>query len=73
MWKGFEAGKFALILLVFPVAFLAEAASEAGGFVNVVWEPEFLEVYGQAFIVVPIVMAAITAVVVWYRARRPAV
>jgi hypothetical protein len=72
MWQGFDAGKFALILLVFPIAFVAEAASEAGGFVNVVWEPEFLEVYGQAFIAVPIVVAAITAVLVWYRARRPA-
>jgi hypothetical protein len=71
MWRGFSVSKFALVLLAFPVAFAAEAASETGSFINVVWEPEFLELYGQSFIAVPIVLTAVIAAVVWYRARQP--
>ncbi|MDS0278788.1 hypothetical protein NDI85_13390 [Halomicroarcula sp. S1AR25-4] len=70
MWGGFSLKAFLAILLAFPLAFVAEAASEVGGAINVVWEPEFLEMYGQIFIAVPIVVAAIVAVVVWYRATR---
>ncbi|GGO02000.1 hypothetical protein [Haloarcula pellucida] len=70
MWGGFSLKAFLAILLAFPLAFVAEAASEVGGAINVVWEPEFLEMYGQSFIAVPIVVAAIVAVVVWYRATR---
>jgi len=70
MWRGFDVRKFALVLLAFPVAFVAEAASETGSFINVVWEPEFLEMYGQSFIAVPIVITALVAVVVWYSATQ---
>ncbi|QIO21147.1 hypothetical protein [Haloarcula sp. JP-L23] len=70
MWGGFSLKAFLAILVAFPLAFVAEAASEVGGAINVVWEPEFLEMYGQSFIAVPIVVAAIVAVVVWYRATR---
>jgi hypothetical protein len=70
MWRGFDVRKFALVLLAFPIAFVAEAASETGSFINVVWEPEFLEVYGQSFIAVPIVVTALVAVVVWYSATQ---
>ena len=70
MWRGFEPRKLALVALAFPFAFAAEAASETGSFVNVVWEPEFLELYGEAFIYVPIAVTAVVAAVVWYRATR---
>lgn len=70
MWRGFDARKLALVLLAFPVAFAAEAASETGSFINVVWEPEFLEVYGQLFIAVPIVVTAIVALAAWFRATQ---
>lgn len=71
MWKGFDVRKLLLVLLAFPVAFAAEATSETGSVINVVWEPEFLEVYGQAFIAVPIVVTAVVAAVVWFRAKQP--
>lgn len=70
MWRGFSGRKLALVLLAFPVAFAAEAASETGSFINVVWEPEFLEVYGQSFIAVPIVVTAVVAVLAWFRAKQ---
>ncbi|RLM40311.1 hypothetical protein [Haloarcula sp. Atlit-120R] len=72
MWRGFSAKAFLAMLVAFPLAFVAEAASEVGGAINVVWEPEFLEVYGQTFIAVPIAVSAVVAAVVWYRAtQRP--
>jgi hypothetical protein len=69
MLRGFSPKKFLLILVAFPIAFAAEAASETGSFINIVWEPEFLEVYGQTFIAVPIVVTAVVAVIVWVGAR----
>ncbi|WP_424002172.1 hypothetical protein ACOZ4I_01070 [Haloarcula salina] len=70
MWRGFSAKAFLAMLVAFPLAFVAEAASEVGGAINVVWEPEFLEVYGQPFIAVPIAVSAVVAAVVWYRATQ---
>ncbi|WP_330630188.1 hypothetical protein [Halocatena halophila] len=70
IWRGISIQKLSLILLAFPIAFVAEAASETGSFINVVWSPEFLELYGQNFIVVPIIVTTIVAIVVWYRASR---
>ncbi|MBV0902044.1 hypothetical protein KTS37_09615 [Halomicroarcula salina] len=72
MWRGFSAKAFLAMLVAVPLAFVAEAASEVGGAVNVVWEPAFLETYGQTFIAVPIAVAAVVAAVVWYRATRRA-
>ncbi|ELZ09277.1 hypothetical protein C479_10665 [Halovivax asiaticus JCM 14624] len=60
------------VLLAFPLAFVAGAVSEVGGAINVVWEPEFLAVYGQHFIAVPIVVSAVIAIIVWYRVTRSA-
>ncbi len=70
IWRGFSIKKLALILLAFPIAFGAEAASETGSFINVVFRPEFLDLYGQNFIAVPILVTTIVAIVVWYRASR---
>lgn len=70
MWSGFSWKAFLAILLAFPIAFVAEAASEVGGTFNVLWEPEFLETYGQTYLAVPIVVALVVAGLVWYRARR---
>jgi len=70
MFGGFSIKRFAVILLAFPLALGAEAASESGGGINVVWEPEFLEMYGQSFMIVPIVVTAVVAVVAWMTAKR---
>lgn len=72
MLRGFSPKAFLAILVAFPVAFAAEAASEVGGAINVVWEPEFLEAYGQTFMAVPIAVSAIVAVLVWFRATKTA-
>ena len=72
MLSGFSFRALLAVLVAFPIAFVAEAASEVGGAINVVWEPEFLAMYGQSYIVVPIVVSAIVAVAIWYRATRPA-
>ncbi|WP_135303315.1 hypothetical protein [Haloarcula amylovorans] len=72
MWRGFSLKALLAVLVAFPLAFVAEAASEVGGAINVVWEPAFLETYGQSFIAVPIAVAAVLALVVWYRATRRA-
>lgn len=72
MRRGFSGKALLAMLAAFPLAFAAEAASEVGGAVNVVWEPEFLAMYGQNYIAVPIVVAAVVAAGVWYRATRAA-
>jgi len=70
MWKGFSPKKLLWVLLAFPLAFAAEAASETGSFINVVWEPEFLEMYGQTFLAIPIVATLVLAALAWYRGKR---
>lgn len=72
MRSGFSIAALAAVVVAFPLAFAAEAGSEVGGAVNVIWEPEFLDTYGQAFIAVPIVASAVVAAIVWYRAARAA-
>ena len=55
-----------------PVAFVFEAFSETSG-AFLIFEPKFVESYGQIFLAVPIVAAAIVAYgVVYYRRRDPA-
>ncbi|SFS97229.1 hypothetical protein [Halostagnicola kamekurae] len=70
MRSGFSVTALAAILVAFPVALAAEAASESGGAINVIWEPAFLETYGQMFMAVPIVLSAVVAGIVWFRASR---
>lgn len=57
-------------VLVFPLALGFEALSEAGGAINVIWEPEFLETVGQTYIAVPILVSLAVAGIVLYLARR---
>ena len=53
-----------------PVAFAVETLSETSGGL-VVFEPQFVETYGQAFLFVPIVLAALVAFgLVAYRQRK---
>ncbi|GCF15998.1 hypothetical protein Harman_39330 [Haloarcula mannanilytica] len=68
MRRGFSGKALLGVLVAFPLAFVAEATSEVGGALNVVWEPEFLVMYGQSYIAVPIVASAVVVAVVWYRA-----
>ncbi|QIB74300.1 hypothetical protein G3I44_08410 [Halogeometricum borinquense] len=72
MLRNFPLKGLVAILVAFPLAFVAEAASEVGGAINVVWEPEFLATYGQEYIVVPIAVSVIVAITVWYRVTRTA-
>ncbi|WP_423746569.1 hypothetical protein V5735_20110 [Haladaptatus sp. SPP-AMP-3] len=72
MLRDFPFKALVAILVAFPLAFVAEAASEIGGAINVVWEPEFLATYGQEYIVVPIAVSVIVAITVWYRATQSA-
>lgn len=52
-----------------PIAFVFEAFSETSG-AFLVYEPKFVEAYGQVFFAVPIVAAAVVAyAVVFYRQR----
>lgn len=69
MWKGLSWKAAAMVVVAFPLAFVFAAAAEAGLGLNVVWDPEFLEAYGQPFIAVPIVAAALVALLVWRRAK----
>ncbi|MFW5900779.1 MAG: hypothetical protein ACOCTH_03300 [Halodesulfurarchaeum sp.] len=56
--------------LLLPVAFVFETLSETSGGL-IVFEPEFVEVYGQAFLFVPILIAAAIAFgLVFYRQRK---
>lgn len=56
-------------VLLLPVAFVFEMLSETSGGL-IVFEPEFVEVYGQAFLFVPILIAAAVAFgLVFYRQR----
>jgi len=72
MLDGFSVRAALLVLVSFPLAFAFAAAEEAGFGLNVVWEPEFMETYGEVFIAVPIVVAALVAVVVWRQQTRSA-
>jgi hypothetical protein len=55
--------------VLLPVAFVVETFSETSGGL-IVFEPEFVETYGQAFLFVPIVLSALVAFgLVYYRQR----
>lgn len=70
MLRGFSWKAAAMVLLAFPLAFAFAAASEAGFGFNIVWEPEYMETYGEPFILLPVAIAALLAVVVFgWRAR----
>jgi len=59
-------------IVLTPIAFVFEAFSETSG-AFLVFEPEFVESYGQVFFAVPIVAAAAVAyAVVFYRQQRTA-
>lgn len=61
------------LLVLAPVAFAVETLSETSGGL-IVFEPEFVEVYGQEFLFVPIVVAALIAFgLLFYRKRQSAV
>ncbi|WP_230198606.1 hypothetical protein [Halopiger goleimassiliensis] len=70
MLEGVSPKAALLVLVAFPLAFAFEAAEEAGYGLNVVWEPEFMDVYGENFILVPIAVAALVALAVWGIAKR---
>ncbi|WP_049895530.1 hypothetical protein [Halopiger xanaduensis] len=72
MVRGFSWKAALAVLLAFPLAFGFAAAEEAGFGLNIVWEPEFMDAYGEMFIVIPIVVAALVAIVVWQRAKHSA-
>ncbi|WP_160135551.1 hypothetical protein [Halococcus salsus] len=72
MWRGFSLTALLAIVVGAPVAFVAEAASEVGGAINIVWEPEFLATYGQSYIIIPIVVAVVVIVAIWYRTTQSA-
>ena len=72
MWRGFSFTALLAIVVGAPMAFVAEAASEVGGAINIVWEPEFLAMYGQSYIVIPIVVAVVVIVAIWYRTTQSA-
>jgi len=62
--------RLAAWVLLLPVAFAVETLSETSGGL-VVFEPQFVETYGQAFLFVPIVVAAALAFgLVFYRQRQ---
>lgn len=57
-------------VLLLPVAFAVETLSETSGGL-IVFEPEFVEVYGEAFLLVPILLSALIAFgVVYYRQQQ---
>jgi hypothetical protein len=57
-------------LVLLPVAFVVETLSETSGGL-IVFEPEFVEVYGETFLLVPIATAAVIAFgLVYYRQRK---
>jgi len=56
-----------------PVAFAVEVVSETSGGI-IVFEPEFVEIYGQEFLFVPIVVATVVAFgLLYYRKTKTAV
>ena len=62
--------RLAAWFLLLPVAFLVETLSETSGGL-IVFEPEFVEVYGKTFLLVPITIAAVVAFgLVFYRQRK---
>jgi hypothetical protein len=62
--------RLAAWLLLLPVAFVVETLSETSGGL-IVFEPQFVETYGRAFLFVPIVIAAVVAFgLVFYRQRK---
>lgn len=70
MVSGFSWKAAGMVLVAFPLSFAFAAAEESGFGLNVVWAPEFMEAYGETFIVVPIVVAALVAALVWIAAKR---
>ncbi|WP_459808168.1 hypothetical protein [Halopiger thermotolerans] len=72
MLRGFSWTAALSVLIAFPLAFGFAAAAESGFGLNVVWAPEFMDAYGEMFIAVPIVAAALVAIVVWQRAKHSA-
>ncbi|WP_229380226.1 hypothetical protein [Haloterrigena salifodinae] len=65
MWRGFSPKAAVAVLIAFPLAFAFAALSEAGGAINIVWEPEFMETYGQLFILLPVAVAVLVVAGVW--------
>jgi len=62
--------RLAAWVLLLPVAFVVEALSETSGGL-IVFEPEFVDTYGQEFLFVPILLAAAVAFgLVFYRQRK---
>lgn len=62
--------RLAAWVVLLPVAFVVETLSETSGGL-IVFEPEFVETYGQAFLFVPILIAAAVAFgLVFYRQRQ---
>jgi hypothetical protein len=62
--------RLAAWFLLLPVAFVVETLSETSGGL-IVFEPQFVETYGQEFLFVPIVIAAVVAFgLVFYRQRQ---
>jgi hypothetical protein len=57
-------------MLLLPVAFIFEVVSETSGGI-IVFEPEFVDVYGEAFLFVPILISAVIAFsLVFYRQQK---
>ncbi len=64
--------RFAAWLVLLPIAFVIEAISETSGGL-ITFTPQFVESYGQAFLLVPITVAAILAFgLLYYRSQRSA-
>jgi hypothetical protein len=63
-------GLLAWVVLT-PIAFVFEAFSETSG-AFLVFEPEFVEIYGQVFLAVPIIAAAMVAYAVVYSRQQDA-
>jgi len=70
MFNRSAAKRLVAWFMLLPVAFVFETLSETSGGL-IVFEPEFVEVYGQVFLLVPIVVAALLALgVVFYRQQQ---
>ena len=70
MFTKTSAKRLLAWVALLPVAFLVETLSETSGGL-IVFEPQFVETYGQEFLFVPIVIAALVAFgLVFYRQRQ---
>lgn len=72
MGRGFSWKAALSVLIAVPLAFGFGAAAESGFGLNIVWAPEFMETYGEVFIGIPIIAAALVAIIVWQRAKNAA-